>query len=244
MSATRPVPAVRAPQQARSRASTERLLDAALEVLARAGVGGLTIADVSRVAGVSVGSLYHRFGDRDGLLAACQQRFFDRVADEWLTTGTAIAEERDPRALLERIVAAFDEVFGNHRSLFRAFMVTGYDEPTLRAQGIAFSRRTAELMIDLLAERTAAPREAADTVYRMLFGHAILEVMFDDGEVSGAPADRTRRRAHLVTAAAALLSPPDARASPRPVPAATRTAGTDPPSPAARPASRGGSTTC
>jgi AcrR family transcriptional regulator len=53
---TRPAPAKR------------RLLDAALERFGTEGPVGVTLDDVRREAGVSVGALYHHFGDKEALL--------------------------------------------------------------------------------------------------------------------------------------------------------------------------------
>jgi AcrR family transcriptional regulator len=53
--------------------STERreaILDAALDAFIADGYDGMTIAEVRRRSGASVGSIYHRFGDKRGLAAA------------------------------------------------------------------------------------------------------------------------------------------------------------------------------
>ena len=46
------------------------ILDAALEVLARAGLAKLALEDVATAAGVSRQTVYRHFGSRDGLLSA------------------------------------------------------------------------------------------------------------------------------------------------------------------------------
>jgi len=49
---------------------TDPTLDAALRVVSRYGMRRTTMADVAREAGVSRQTLYDRFGDKDGVMAA------------------------------------------------------------------------------------------------------------------------------------------------------------------------------
>src|SRR5690348_4721452 len=135
---------VREPLQARSRDSAKRLVDAALVVLERDGVQGLTVAAVSRESGVSNGSLYHLFGGRDQLLSACQERFFERIVEERMMAGTTLIEETDPDRFIDLALEGFDEVFWGQRNLFQAFLIGGNTDDALRARGREFTRITAE----------------------------------------------------------------------------------------------------
>ncbi len=57
-----------APQQSRSRESLQKLLKAATEVLQEKGLEGATIPRIAARAGLSPGSVYRRFPDKDALL--------------------------------------------------------------------------------------------------------------------------------------------------------------------------------
>ena len=48
-----------------------RLIDAALQLFARRGVDGVSIAEVAVAAGASKANVMHHFGNKDGLYAAC-----------------------------------------------------------------------------------------------------------------------------------------------------------------------------
>jgi AcrR family transcriptional regulator len=48
-----------------------RIRDAALRLFAERGVGGATVRDIAKAAGVSGGLVRHHFGSKDGLRAAC-----------------------------------------------------------------------------------------------------------------------------------------------------------------------------
>jgi AcrR family transcriptional regulator len=73
-----PLPA----KQARSRKSLERLLDAAEEVLKKHGLDGATVPRIAAQAGLSPGSVYRRFPDKDALLRAVVLRYHTRIAEK------------------------------------------------------------------------------------------------------------------------------------------------------------------
>jgi AcrR family transcriptional regulator len=59
-----------------------RILAAAAEILATRGAAALSLDEIARVAGVGVGTVYRRFGDRAGLLASLvdeRERQFQRA---------------------------------------------------------------------------------------------------------------------------------------------------------------------
>jgi AcrR family transcriptional regulator len=58
------------PQQARSRESLSKLLTATAKVLQSHGLEGATIPRIAKQAGLSAGSVYRRFEDKDALLEA------------------------------------------------------------------------------------------------------------------------------------------------------------------------------
>ena len=64
----------RRPRQARSRATYDSILEAAVQVLARDGAAGLTTNRVAERAGVSIGTLYQYFPDKAAIVLAAAQR--------------------------------------------------------------------------------------------------------------------------------------------------------------------------
>jgi len=48
----------------------QEILDAALRGFAEKGLAGTTVAEVRKRSGASVGSIYHHFGDKEGIAAA------------------------------------------------------------------------------------------------------------------------------------------------------------------------------
>lgn len=62
------------PQQERSRQMVDTLIDATARVIAQRGLDGTTTPAIAEAAGVSVGSLYQYFDDKDALIAALLEK--------------------------------------------------------------------------------------------------------------------------------------------------------------------------
>ncbi|WP_377322918.1 TetR/AcrR family transcriptional regulator [Pimelobacter simplex] len=77
-----PTPSVREPRMARGVARREALLDAAVRLLARDGVGALTHRSVAAEAGTTHGNARYYFGTLDQLLDEALRRLADRQIAE------------------------------------------------------------------------------------------------------------------------------------------------------------------
>jgi AcrR family transcriptional regulator len=62
------------PRQQRSRETYEKILTVATEIFSELGYSGTTTNKVAEAAGISIGTLYHYFPDKDALLYALAQR--------------------------------------------------------------------------------------------------------------------------------------------------------------------------
>lgn len=104
------------PAQARSLRLVTYILEAAVRVLEREGAQKFTTARVAEVAGVSVGSLYQYFPNKEAILFRLQ-------TDEWNQTS----------ALLENIlVDSYEPPPDRLRSMVRAFFRSEWEEASLR----------------------------------------------------------------------------------------------------------------
>jgi AcrR family transcriptional regulator len=70
------------PRQTRSRATVGVILEAATRVLARESLAGFNTNRIAEVAGISVGSLYQYFPNKDALLAELIEHAQRRLADD------------------------------------------------------------------------------------------------------------------------------------------------------------------
>ncbi|WP_329537467.1 TetR/AcrR family transcriptional regulator (plasmid) [Streptomyces sp. NBC_01450] len=98
---------------ARNRA---RLLEAAARLVAERGAGHLTMQEVAEAAGVGKGTLFRRFGDRDGLLLALLSEAEAEFQETYTEGPPPLGPGAPPRdrleafgcALIERIAADAD----------------------------------------------------------------------------------------------------------------------------------------
>jgi len=67
------------PRQDRAKATVESILDATARLLVRRGFDGLTTNDVAVAAGVSIGSLYQYFPNKQALVAALAERHIEQM---------------------------------------------------------------------------------------------------------------------------------------------------------------------
>lgn len=130
-----------APKQARSRASLGRLMKAARDILNEKGIEGATVPRVASRAGLSPGSVYRRFPNKDALMRA--------VILETLEGLDAAAASALTPELAERLsLQAFAEPMVRHRvasqrrnaKLLRAML-----QFTLSHPNVAFKKKIAEV---------------------------------------------------------------------------------------------------
>jgi AcrR family transcriptional regulator len=76
----------------RSRGTRMRVLEVVVDQLEDGGEVAVRIDAVRDRSGVSIGSIYHHFGDRDGLIAAAQLYRFSRYAEAEIAALSAIVE--------------------------------------------------------------------------------------------------------------------------------------------------------
>src|SRR5690606_24152938 len=74
------------PRQARAAATLDAIFEATIQVLLAEGLHRLTTTRVAERAGVSVGSMYQYFPNKQALLYALNERYLDIVAEKVETT--------------------------------------------------------------------------------------------------------------------------------------------------------------
>lgn len=99
------VKARRNPVQQRSSATVDAILEAAIQILAREGQAGLTTNAIAARAGISVGSLYQYFPNKQAVVDALLQRHAGRV-QPLLAAAVASAAGRPLAAAIDEVVGA------------------------------------------------------------------------------------------------------------------------------------------
>ncbi|MFB9462155.1 TetR/AcrR family transcriptional regulator [Streptomyces cinereospinus] len=173
----------RVPKQDRSRATRQRLLEAAVACLAEHGWAGSTVAVVAERAGVSRGAAQHHFPTREDLFTAA----VEYVAEERSTALRALFPQGaagDRRA----VVAALVDLYTG--PLFRAALhlwVAASNEDQLRPRVTELEarvgRETHRIAVDLLAADETRPgaRETVQGLLDMARGLGLANLLTDDG---------------------------------------------------------------
>ncbi len=166
---------VREPQQGRSRASFERMLVAAEELMAERGTDDFTLNEVGKRGKVSIGSIYCRFDSKDDLVRAVQGRVLERVNTEQLAmVARAREEESDLVALVERLVEEMAELLLRFADVMRPFMLRASTDPLIADTGKRRYAEVAEAVYAALLDHRAEIRQpdaerAVRSAYRLLY---------------------------------------------------------------------------
>jgi len=107
------------PQQSRSRRTLERILAAASAEFAGHGVSGSTTTSIAERAGVSVGSLYRFFDDKESIAAAISDRYLADATTRYGEVVERIETVDDLVPALRQIVRIAAELQLEHPGYYR-----------------------------------------------------------------------------------------------------------------------------
>ena len=109
------------PVQTRSQEMVSRILDATAQVLTARGYDGLSTNRVAEQAGVSIGSLYRYFEDKEQLVEQLRRRVNDELLAE-LTESMIRSSELEPYAGTRTVLVTLVEGLERHRGVMRALI--------------------------------------------------------------------------------------------------------------------------
>ncbi|MDL4818572.1 TetR/AcrR family transcriptional regulator [Actinomadura opuntiae] len=200
----------RQPRQARSAATLARVLRAAEEIAASSGLEEMTMAGVAERAGVSVGTIYRRFEDKEQLITALSERMLER-REEYMAEQLRTAEP-SLSGVLDAYAHALLQSFADSNRLFPEL---------LRTRGTTSLNRGARTITEIhrLLLQAAAPytdqiqhpypQQALDTAARAVLGACFHNSVRPD-PVTGETA-RRQYADELADMAIAYLLTPDRR---------------------------------
>ncbi|EFQ81934.1 transcriptional regulator, TetR family [Aeromicrobium marinum DSM 15272] len=153
-----PTPPVRkAPQQERSRLMVEKILTAGREVLLRDGYDAASTNKVAKQAGISPGSLYQYFADKDAVVDAVVAKYADELSDRVAASLTDQLGGPDDSLIHATLHALLDALEENE-----AFLRVFVDElpRTRNHERLAgVEQRVSDLMAAYLAARRGDVRD-------------------------------------------------------------------------------------
>ena len=206
----------RRPIQGRARETVDSIVEAAARVLARHGYAAATTNRIAERAGVSIGSLYEYFPDKDAILVALLERHTEAGSANVLAAlEAAIAGGADlgiwVRALIDALLAEHRRAPELHRVLFEEMPhFPGADACVLRGEEALAHRLGAALAAhpdcgvadpDLAAHLVVQTAEALAHRFVLHGIHGMPDVRFAGevealllGYLHGARAQRAARR--------------------------------------------------
>jgi AcrR family transcriptional regulator len=200
-----------------SRRSQQDLMQAGYALLEEGGVDALTVAAVAERAGMAVGSIYRRFGDKEGLLLAIQHAFTENLQAE--ITQRMSPERlrllRDPAVAIAEVVGAITDAFRAHEALLRVFLLLGTRHEAVRVEGSRVSVEGNHNFAEALRHIAVAhpdPEAALDFAFRLVYATIAHRITQGEFLESDRPLPWDELRSHLQTAVISyLLDTPDGR---------------------------------
>lgn len=161
--------------QARSRLTQDRIFAAGMRLLEDGGAEALTVAAVAEAAGVAVGSVYRRFGDKERLLGAIQARFTENFRAEFRqrVTDTGLTAAAPPAERIAAAVVGVARVFEANAPLLRVFMLLGTQNPAVLHEGATASIEGGRFFRDTVMLAAAALRHHPDVEAAIDFGYRL-----------------------------------------------------------------------
>jgi AcrR family transcriptional regulator len=174
----------------------ERLLDAAVRLIAREGIDNVRIARIATEAGVSAGLVHYHFASRDALLEEAIEHSYERAGDVRLA---ALGEGRADAA--QRLQAMIDQCLPSDPGLRQDWVLwvelwlRGARDPALRPVAARLYARLHEWFAEAIADGIAAGQlrecdvdRMADRLLALLDGYGI-RVLTEDPQM---PLERAR----------------------------------------------------
>ena len=155
--APRRLRSVARPKQARSERTLYRILDVAETLIERRGLGDVSIPEIVRRAGSSVGGFYARFRDKNELLHALEERFFEELLDRLdALADTERWRDADVDTVVAACLAELMRTARERRNLLAAFLARAAQDPEARAEALRFRGEATQLMLPLFRSMGAA----------------------------------------------------------------------------------------
>ena len=162
----------RQPRQDRSRHKVELIFEATIRLLEKGGLDGLTTNAIALSAGVSIGTLYQFFPNREAILGSLADREIAAMSDR-VTEAMENVTIASTQARIEAVVHAVLESYGARRAAHRLVM-----EYSLERGGNRLSPLLTKIIGHLSRERGAgAFRHAMGQADAFVLAHAFAGVL-------------------------------------------------------------------
>jgi len=150
-------------RQNRSADSEKRILEAAEFLFRKNGYTHTKVSEIIRLSGVSTGSFYHRFGDKDGLKEVLISRFVDAAHEQISNLDVSRKTHGSLANMLGATAGLIFDTMNDNLGIYRIVDELSKTEPekweTFRKMGEAVRDRVCAAMDDYRAEVSGNGRE-------------------------------------------------------------------------------------
>lgn len=101
-------------QQVRSQRAETKILDAALHLFSRQGFRGTSVREIAERAGLSVGNVYHHFGNKEAIFQRLIDRYWESLMDPDLPLNEVFRKAQFPDDL-EVAASAIEQIVEEHQ---------------------------------------------------------------------------------------------------------------------------------
>lgn len=177
------------PKQGRAKETVALVIDAARRAMRTAGESAVRVQEISSETGVSIGSIYHHFGDREGLIrAAYVRQFGESVSADierlkvWSATVTSVEDLRIRYHEMLSFLAGYYEMMPvAERAAIVGSAVTRSDLRAAIAEShTKLTDGLTQVMQNLadanILKEHISPRAAAQVVLGLLHGRVLTEI--------------------------------------------------------------------
>jgi AcrR family transcriptional regulator len=107
---------LRAPTQERSRQTVSTILEACAQIIIAEGYFGVTTDKIAKIAGVSIGSIYQFFGNKESVISAVIVDLFERDK-VFIQEGLKSVQDLSPEERINKLISTALDVYNTEVAL-------------------------------------------------------------------------------------------------------------------------------
>lgn len=214
------------PPNADPQATRRRVLDTARALFSERGAGSTSIRDIARGAGVSLATVHHHFGSKDGLYESCIDAMYDEIVPLRTEIEAQLAAGGSAEEILDRGMRTCYRFARAHRAAIRLLLRTVIDTGELDTRRrernhLPFLREGAEMLALLLPGSSVERRLMLQSVMHLVVRYAVtqeheLAMIVGNDPVTGTKATQRAVEDHLVVVTRHILGLPPISSPPPP----------------------------
>ncbi|GAB7518358.1 TetR/AcrR family transcriptional regulator [Rhodococcus sp. no. 34] len=160
------VPSRRLPEQQRSKARVEAILDCAAELIARDGIDAMTMSELASAADLRLPSIYRYFPGKTAIVQTLLERYETLVRARLIESIAPAGTVQDAREVISSVVRGYWQIFRDDTT-YAAVWSAAVANPDLARIDVENTRQTSALIADVI--RGVVPESLQYDVDQLVF---------------------------------------------------------------------------